>query len=251
MRQAVHVPIESYPSEGVNFLQSFSIHLKAANRSPRTQETYLEAANQFLRFTQERGMPQKLSSIRREHVETFIVYLLEERRLAASTANNRYRGSMAFFKWLVDEGDLKRSPMEKMKPPAIPENPLDVLKEEQLTRLLAQCDKGQDFESRRDSAILRVFIDTGARLSEVTGLTLEAVDLEIGVLHVLGKGRRPRVLAVGKRTARALDRYVRTRAQHRDSHHAALWLGRGGGQRHGRSSVMTTSGIRQVVWRRA
>lgn len=123
--------------------------------------------------------------------------------------------------------------MERMKPPQIVDNPPDVLREDQLARLLATCDRGQDFEARRDAALLRVFIDTGARLSELVGLTLEDLDLELGLIHVLGKGRPPRVLSIGKRTARALDRYMRARAQHRDGHLPALWLGRGGGKRHG------------------
>jgi site-specific recombinase XerD len=250
-RQALHAPIETPTGPGVNILGSFSLHLRAVNRSPKTQEAYLDAAKQFLAFVADRGMPKALSDIKREHIEMFIVYLLEERGLASSTANNRYRGLQAFFKWLVEEGDITRSPMERMKPPQIVDNPPDVLREDQLARLLAMCDRGQDFETRRDAALLRVFIDTGARLSEVVGLTLDDLDLELGLIHVLGKGRRPRVLSIGKRTARALDRYMRARAQHRDGHLATLWLGRGGGKRHGRTAVMTTSGVRQVIRRRA
>lgn len=74
------------------------------------------------------------------------------------------------------------------------------------------------------------------------------MDLELGLLQVLGKGRRPRILSIGKRTSRAMDRYLRVRTQHRDAMADWLWLGRGGGQRH--VAAMTTLGIRQVVWRR-
>ena len=68
------------------------------------------------------------------------------------------------------------------------------------------------------------------------------------MLQVLGKGRRPRILSIGKRTSRAMARYLRVRTQHRDAMADWLWLGRGGGQRH--VAAMTTLGIRQVVWRR-
>ena len=249
MRQAVHESIESPTGPSVNLIRSFNLALRAMNRSPKTQETYLEAVRQFVAFLYDRGMPQSPSSIRREHVESFIVHLLEERGLASSTVNNRYRGLQAFFKWMLEEGDITRSPMEQMKPPQITENPPNVLKEDELARLLATCDRGNDFESRRDAAILRVFIDTGGRLAEITNLKLDDVDLELGLLHVLGKGRRPRILSIGKRTSRALDRYLRVRTQHREARTDSLWLGRGGGQRHG--AAMTTSGLRQVVWRRA
>ena len=89
----------------------------------------------------------------------------------------------------------------------MPESLPDVLRQPDLKALLARCDKGQDFESRRDSALIRVFVDTGSRLSEVASLrwnpaddTANDVDLDQGILRVMGNGRRERVLAVGRRT---------------------------------------------------
>ena len=248
MRQAPSVSIEAPTGPGVNLLRSFNLALRAMNRSPKTQETYQDAATQFISFIESRGMPSP-SNIKREHVEAFLVHLLEDRKLASSTVNNRYRGLQAFFKWMLDEGDIKESPMARMTPPQITENPPDVLKEDELSRLLAICEKGREFEDRRDAAILRVFIDTGARLAEVTNLKLGDVDLDSGLLQVLGKGRRPRILSIGNRTTRAIDRYIRVRSQRRDASTDILWLGRGGGKRSG--AAMTTSGIRKVVWRRA
>ena len=71
-----------------------------------------------------------------------------------------------------------------------------------MSRLLAVCEKGREFEDRRDAAILRVFIDTGARLAEVTNLKINDIDLESGLLQVLGKGRRPRILSIGSQSNR-------------------------------------------------
>ena len=77
--------------------------------------------------------------------------------------------------------------------------------------MLATCERGQDFESRRDAALIRVFIDTGARLSEVANLRWSLDDdakndvgLADGILRVLGKGRRERILSIGSKTVRAL-----------------------------------------------
>ena len=231
---------------GVN-LTSFARHLRAENLSPRTQETYCESVRQFNRFLEAQGMPLEVANLRREHVEAFIAHLLELWKPA--TANNRYRGLQSFFKWLVDEGESKDSPMARMKPPKVPEAPPDVLREDQLRALLAKCEKGQHFEDRRDAALVRVFIDTGARLSEITNLRLAPrddtqndVDLERGILRVMGKGSRERVLAVGRKTVRALDRYLRRRMEHRDVALPQLWLGNRG--------PLTPSGVRQVFKRR-
>jgi hypothetical protein len=60
--------------------------------------------------------------------------------------------------------------MAKMRPPRIPEAPPHVLRDEELTRLLKQVDGDKTFAGRRDAAIIRLFIASGARLSEITNL---------------------------------------------------------------------------------
>ncbi len=228
-------------------IESYGRHLRAENLSPRTSQTYMESARQLARFVGERGMPRDVASITREHVEAFITHLLE--RWKPATANNRYRGLQSFFRWLVEEGEIGESPMARMKPPRVPDNPPDVLREEELRALLATCERGRAFEDRRDAAILRVFIDTGARRAEIAGLRwnpgddeVHDVDLDRGLLRVIGKGRRERVLPVGAKTVKALDRYIRKRSQHPASGEPWLWLGRKG--------RMTESGIFQTVRRR-
>ena len=84
-----------------------------------------------------------------------------------------------------------------------------VLREADLKALMA-FEKGRDFNDRRDAAILRVFIDTGARRAEVVGLRWNPeddenndVDLNAGLLRVQGKGRRERVVPIGTKTPTA------------------------------------------------
>ena len=105
------------------------------------------------------------------------------------------------------------------------------------------------FEGRRDAAMIRLFIDTGARLAEVTNLRLDAedntqndVDLDRGIVRMLGKGRRESIKAIGRKTVRALDRYLRMRDRHSRARRPHLWLGIKG--------AMTESGVRQVIRRR-
>ena len=106
----------------------------------------------------------------------------------------------------------------------------------------------------RDVALVRVFADTGCRFSEVSNLRLWYADergkrlegdLDLDdhqVIHVLGKGRRPRAVPIGNKTSRALDRYLRARARHPDSEVSWLWLSRKG--------RFTESGIAQAIRRR-
>jgi hypothetical protein len=64
-----------------------------------------------------------------------------------------------------------------------------------------------------------------ARRAELVGLRLADLDLDLDVALVLGKGRRERALPFGRKTAVALDRYLRVRARHRDAELSWLWLG--------------------------
>jgi site-specific recombinase XerC len=134
-------------------------------------------------------------------------------RWKPATAHNRYRGLHAFFKWAVAEGDLETNPMEGMRPPQLPEQPVEVVGPDHLARLLKTCE-GRDFSSRRDTAIILLLVDTGMRRAECAGMTLDDVDLDQRIVWVLGKGRRPRALPIGGKTAQALDRYLRTREGH-------------------------------------
>jgi site-specific recombinase XerD len=116
-----------------------------------------------------------------------------------------------------------------------------VLTDDELRALLKAAD-GNTFEQRRDVALLRVMIDTGARVSEIANLTMDDVDLNTGTITVVGKGRRVRTLPLGAKSVRALDRYVRARAGQSHAAESWLWLGSKG--------RLTDSGIRQLLERR-
>jgi len=232
-------------------LLSYVRHLRAANVSPRTIQTYREAVDQLSAFLSAKGMPTDVAKIKREHVEAFIDDVLHRQHadgtpFKASTAHNRYRGCKAFFGWLVEEGEIKTSPMDRMKPPRLPEQPVPVLREAELRSFLKTVDAGRTFDERRDAAILRMFLSTGARLAEVAGLRYTPdkdetndLDLDNGIVRVLGKGGRERIADLNAKAVKAIDRYLRARSKHPQAISPWLWLGRKG--------RFSESGIGQMV----
>ena len=139
--------------------------------------------------------------------------------------------------------------MRNMKPPRLPELQIPVLSEDDLKKLLATCASGKGYDDRRDQALLRVFIDSGARLAEITNLRwtpdepeTNDVGLDEGAIRVMGKGRRMRLVGLGNKTIKALDRYLRLRSRHPYADAPWLWLGLKG--------KMTDSGVRQIIRRR-
>jgi integrase len=229
----------SVPGSLAALVPAWSRSLRAANKSPKTVEVYLEAADQLLAFLAEHGMPTDVEHLRREHVEAFLVDLMEKR--SPATVSNRFRALQRLFAYCVEEGEIADSPMRKMPRPIVPEVPVPVIADDGIRALLKAC-SGKSYAERRDLAIVRLLLDTGMRRNELAKLTLEDLDLDAGIAYVVGKGRRPRACPFEAKTGQALDRYLRVRRQHRLASLPALWLGPKGG--------MTDSGIAQVLRRR-
>ena len=227
------------PDELGELITDWSVHLRAKGRQRSTIASYVTVATTFLGYLRDAGMPTSASVITREHIEKFLADMQE--RVAPATAAKHYRSLQQLFRWLVDDGEIQRSPMERMTAPHVPEQPVPVLSVEELQALFATC-KGNTFENRRDLAIMRVFIDTGMRAGELAGLRVDDLDHEQSVAHVIGKGGRARACPYGAKTADALRRYLRARRQHKFAKLDALWLGVKG--------AVTDSGVRQMLERR-
>src|SRR5438445_3873676 len=160
MRQTHSAVIEQDAGVRVN-IPPFRRFLRAKNRAAKTVQTYVEAVERFDDFLAAQGMPRNVATITREHVESFVEHLLDTAK--PTTASNRYKSLQAFFKYLVEDGEIKTSPMARMTPPKLPDGETAVLREDDLRRLIAACG-GADFEARRDAAIIRVMVDTGCRI---------------------------------------------------------------------------------------
>lgn len=232
-------------------LPEFRIMLQATNRSTATITAYMTGMEALRRFLIEAGMPTAVDAVAREHIEAAYAAWIEgtdpsskNRRYAAASVKNRHDGIRQFFRWCEEEGEVPegRNPMRHVKAPQVPQNPPDVLREDDIRALLSACE-GREFEDRRDSALIMLMYDTGIRLSECAGLTLGDMDIvDRPGVRVLGKGRKVREVPFGAAAARALGRYLRARRTHRDHDRPELWLGVRG--------PMTPSGIRQVLEKR-
>lgn len=226
---------------------SFRRTLLARNRSKATIEGYMWAIGKLGNYLIAEDEPQAIEKIKRVHIQGLMNSILSGQHtrtgkpLSPSTAATAYRGLRAFFNWCVEEEIIPKSPMHGLQAPNVPEEPPTVLTEDQIKALLKSCE-GRDFYARRDTAILRLLLDTGMRRGELAGLKISDVDFEQGVAWVMGKGSRPRGCAFGRRTAQSLDRYLRARKEYGRNGHADLpnlWLGTMG--------PMTGNGIYQVI----
>jgi site-specific recombinase XerD len=221
--------------------RSFVRTLRAANRSTRTIEAYTLAINQLAdHFATRDDIPASVAELRREHIEDFLAAKLAE-GMGSSTVNQRYRSLHRFFAFLYEEEEIAANPMQRMSPPAVDEQPVPVLQEDQIRALLNTA-RSREFLDLRDTAIIRLLIDTGMRRAELAGLRVEDLDLDQDIALVLGKGRRERACPFGKKTAVSLDRYLRARSRHSHRHLPNLWLAQKG--------ALTALGIAKMLDRR-
>lgn len=216
--------------------------LKSDNKSDRTMTTYLYAVRILGEWASERPEPIEPSDIGPRDIREFIGELIDT--TSAANAHTNYRALRTFFRWLVqDEEEIDRSPMDRTRAPIVPEKPVPIVRDDQIKDMIGAC-AGRDFLSVRDAAIIRVLFDTGARLSEAALLLVDDVDLDLDVIHVLGKGRRARAIPFGAKTGQALTRYLRVRSQDKWSNHPRLWLAE-----HGKGPL-APAGLKRVVERR-
>jgi len=113
-------------------LPDWSRHLRAINRAPATITSYQMVGGHFLTFLQYRGMPTAASAITREHIETYMAAMVDT--VKPATVAKHYRSLQQLWRWLVDDGEIPASPMARMRPPVVPEQPVPVLTKSDLMR---------------------------------------------------------------------------------------------------------------------
>lgn len=217
--------------------------MRHRNLSPKTQELYAGAARGLLAHLAEHGLAKAgPGALKRDDVGSYLGAMLDKGR-AASTVSLTYRALQQFMKYLCEEDEALRNPMEHLQAPIVPEKTVPVLSDTDLSALLTAC-SGKGFAALRDTAVIRLLLATGGRRGEVAGLSTADVDLDSDQVRFFGKGRRERTVVLSAKTAQALERYVRVRSRDRFAHAPQLWLtvdGRG---------PMTPNGMAQMLRRR-
>ncbi|MBH1938639.1 tyrosine-type recombinase/integrase [Streptomyces sp. AV19] len=202
-------------------LDSWILHLAAERKSSQTIKTYGDGVRRFAVWCDGNGVPPQLD---KKTVNAFVAALLEAGSEPA-TARSRQLALRRFSVWLVEEGEIDTDQLAGLKAPKLDSKVVPELSEDQLKALIKAC-QGKEFWHRRDEAIVRLMIETGARAGEVVAMETEDVDLKAGSATIRrGKGGKGRVVPLSPQTCRSIDRYLRVRRSHRLADTPALWLG--------------------------
>lgn len=210
------------PYETMSLIDSWIVALRAARKSPATIKQYTDGLRQFADWAEDTGVPPHLD---RATVNAFSAHLLDLGREPA-TVRARQLSLKRYSAWLADEGEIPEDRLIGLKSAKLDSKVVEPLTEDEIRALLKSCATGDQFRARRDTAIVRFMLETGARAGETAALTVSGVDrIEGRAVIVRGKGGKGRTVPFGPNTGQAIDRYVRTRRTHRLADTDALWLG--------------------------
>ncbi|GAA0969601.1 tyrosine recombinase XerC [Acrocarpospora macrocephala] len=226
-------------------IESWQISLDAASKSDKTIRSYTDTARAFHRWARKNNVPDDAENIEAPHIRRFLI--AERERTSAATAATHFRNLRVFFNWLIREKERTwESPVMAADAPNVPNKVRKYLTDDDLTALLKAC-AGNDFESRRDTAIIRIFMDNGVRVSGLANILTEDLDLKGRKIKIRLKGGDEFWAPIGVKAVHAIDRYLRIRAAHPKAGRSPwLWLGvQGRGTSH-----LGHSGVRAMLRRR-
>ncbi len=219
--------------------EAFTTAKRSEGLSPRTLAIYADTLRTFTEWAMLRNL-SIVEAITPDDLRTFMLWLAEGGHNAGGQ-HQHYRVVKTFLRWYAVEvePDNWRNPIEKVKPPKLPETPLQPIELSDVSRLLTVTGNGR--LGTRDKAILLCLIDCGLRASELTALDVDDFDFANGGLLVKrGKGGKVRTVYAGHRARKA----IRACLKDMGSKQGALFAKESGGH-------LTYSGLRQIVRRLA
>jgi integrase/recombinase XerC len=177
-------------------ISGYADTLRAADRSVATQRAYLSDAEAFVAWARERGAsgPGKITQ---RDLRDYLVFMTN-RGDERSSVLRRRASLRSYFSWLVERGHLETNPAARLLAPRAAQHLPKIVVREQLDNLL-EDDWGEDEWATLDRAVCEVLYGAGLRVSELCGLDISSVDFAQGLLRVLGKGRKERVVPLHRR----------------------------------------------------
>lgn len=192
-----------------DILFGFKEHLKVLNRSAATVETYTEQAKAFLDAAE-----TDVKAITRTQLEAWIAGLYEHKtkegkHYTTATISVKVRAIKRLFEYLEKANLVFVNPAEFIQEPKkVRGLPRNILTPAEARTILDQPNLGT-LKGIRDRAVLEVFYSTGIRLEELCSLTIYDVDLQGAMVRInKGKGKKDRVVPIGKHAVRFLREYI-------------------------------------------
>lgn len=181
------------------------------NVSPHTLAAYRLDLEQLAAFVaRETGLTAGVGDV--DHLLLRRYLALLGKRAKKSSVGRKLAAIRSFFRFLVRQGVVGKNPAELIATPK-KENRLPFHLDIDQVTTLVEAPQEDDKHALRDRAILEMLYSCGLRVSELTGLAIGDLDLSGGMVRVLGKGSKERIVPVGSRALEAVRRYLEWRGE--------------------------------------
>jgi integrase/recombinase XerC len=191
------------------FLKMFEDYLRVErNLSPHTVKAYSADLSQFHSFLG--GGDVAIGEIDHLRIRGYIGTLYKKEK--KSSIGRKLASIRSFFDYLVKKGCLGNNPARMVAIPKRDRGLPSLISVDEAFALM-EAPKDPSFKHLRDRAILETLYSCGIRVSELAGLNMDDIDLKKGVLKVLGKGNKERVVPIGEKAIKAIGGYLKDRGQ--------------------------------------
>jgi integrase/recombinase XerC len=210
------------------YLEGYASTLRAADRALATQLAYCADVELFIIWARGRGLGEP-GDVTMRVLRDYLAFMTARGDERASII--RRRASLrSYFGWMVERGHLGESPATRLSAPRPNSRLPKIVVREQLENLLDD-DWGEDEWATLDRAVCEVLYGAGLRVGELCGLNLDSVDFAQGLVRVLGKGRKERIVPLHRRGLESVRLWIndaRDDVARADSPLDALFLNRRG-----------------------
>jgi len=193
-------------NESDELLDRYYNYLSVERRlSANTLESYGRDIKKYLMFLDSRNNRSIATSTRLD----LLAFINGEKKrgLSSRSCARALSCVKTFFKFLVQDGVLKKSPILDVETPRLEKQLPSVLSVDEVEALIAAPDTDTSL-GLRDRALFELLYATGLRVSELVSLTVNAINVEAGFVLVMGKGSKERVIPVGEEALKWLRRYL-------------------------------------------
>ena len=207
-------------------VRTYLEHLeRERNYSANTVTAYATDLAELCVYLRGEGISD-LSAIRTEHLRGFIATLADAGFRPRSIAR-KVAAVRTFFRFLKRRATLARNPALTLITPKL-DKPLPAFLDEATVRLVLDHPDRSTAEGRRDAAVLELFYSTGIRLGELLGLDRADIDARGRTVRVVGKGRKQRIVPVGRIAIERIDEYLRSEIARRHMDDGPLFTDKAG-----------------------
>jgi integrase/recombinase XerC len=210
-----------------NLLEDYGRFLRLEKGySAHTQMAYVGDVRQF--FATQEGV-STIARLKEIDISTVRLYLasIYQREMSKSTVVRKIAALRSFFSFLQRKGIIEMNPVENIQGPRLEKNVPSFLTVDEMFALL-NADFGREETGLRDKAILELLYTSGIRLRELTGLNMEDIDFTEGVMKVRGKGKKERLVPIGKPAMDALKAYLEESGKIEETGEKPLFVGLNG-----------------------